>query len=168
VEITHERAVGSGVVFDNQGNIISNAHVVGTATGFEVRLAHSSTVRQATLVYSYPTEDLAVIRLMDTSGLVPARFGDSGKLQVGDIVMAMGSPLGLESSVTEGIVSALGRTVSEPPEPQIGLPRNRPAAAHPDQRPDQPRQQRRGAGGCCARRAGLLTHSPTSPKSSRS
>jgi S1-C subfamily serine protease len=59
---------------------------------------------------------------MDTSGLVPARFGDSGKLQVGDIVMAMGSPLGLESSVTQGIVSALGRAVPEPPEPQIGLP----------------------------------------------
>jgi putative serine protease PepD len=122
VEITHEGAVGSGVVFDNQGNIVTIAHVVGTATGFEVRLAHSSTVRQATLVYSYPTEDLAVIRLMDTGGLVPARFGDAGKLQVGDIVMAMGSPLGLESSVTQGIVSALGRPVSEPPEPQIGLP----------------------------------------------
>src|SRR4051812_21300605 len=122
VEITHDGAVGSGVVFDNQGNIVTNAHVVGTATAFEVRLAHSSTVRQATLVYSYPTEDLAVIRLTDTSGLVPARFGDSANLQVGDIVMAMGSPLGLESSVTQGIVSALGRTVSEPPEPQIGLP----------------------------------------------
>ena len=122
VEITRDGAVGSGVVFDNRGDIVTNAHVVGRATAFEVRLAHSSTVRQATLVYAYPTEDLAVIRLTDTGGLVPARFGDSGKLQVGDIVMAMGSPLGLESSVTQGIVSALGRTVSEPPEPQIGLP----------------------------------------------
>ena len=122
VEITHEGGVGSGVVFDNLGNIITNAHVVGTATAFEVRLAHSSTVRQATLVYSYPTEDLAVIRLTDASGLVPARFGDSSKLHVGDIVMAMGSPLGLESSVTQGIVSALGRAVPEPPEPQAGLP----------------------------------------------
>ncbi len=122
VEITHEGAVGSGVVFDNQGNIITNAHVVGTATSFEVRLAHSSTVRQATLVYSYPIEDLAVIRLTDSSGLVPAHFGDSSKLRVGDIVMAMGSPLGLESSVTQGIVSALGRTVSEPPEPENGVP----------------------------------------------
>jgi putative serine protease PepD len=122
VEITHDGAVGSGVVFDNQGNIVTNAHVVGRATGFEVRLAHSSAVRQATLVYAYPAEDLAVIRLTDTGGLVPARFGDAGKLHVGDIVMAMGSPLGLESSVTQGIVSALGRSVAEPPEPQSGLP----------------------------------------------
>jgi putative serine protease PepD len=121
VEITQEGSVGSGVVFDDQGHIVTNAHVVGTATAFDVRLAGSSTVRRATLVHSYPVEDLAVIRVEDAAGLVPARFGESRDLRVGEIVMAMGSPLGLESSVTQGIVSALGRTVTEPPEPQIGF-----------------------------------------------
>jgi S1-C subfamily serine protease len=122
VEISHDGSVGSGIVLDNQGHIVTNAHVVGTASAFEVRLAHSSTVRQATLVYSYPVEDLAVIRVQDTSGLAPARFSDLRGLRVGELVMAMGSPLGLEGSVTQGIVSALGRTVAEPPEPQIGFP----------------------------------------------
>jgi putative serine protease PepD len=122
VEITHDGSVGSGVVFDNQGHIVTNAHVVGTATAFDVRLAGSSAVRQATLVHSHPVEDLAVIRVQDTGGLVPARFGATRDLRVGEIVMAMGSPLGLESSVTQGIVSALGRAVPEPPEPQIGFP----------------------------------------------
>lgn len=122
VEITHDGSVGSGVVFDDQGHIVTNAHVVGTGSAFDVRSANSSTVRQATLVHSYPVEDLAVIRVQETGGLVPARFGATRDLRVGEIVMAMGSPLGLESSVTQGIVSALGRAVPEPPEPQIGFP----------------------------------------------
>jgi putative serine protease PepD len=122
VEISHGGGVGSGVVFDDQGHIVTNAHVVGTGAAFEVRLATSSVVRPATLVASYPVEDLAVIRVADTSGLVPARFGETRDLRVGEIVLAMGSPLGLESSVTQGIVSALGRTVAEPPEAQIGFP----------------------------------------------
>jgi putative serine protease PepD len=122
VEISHGGGVGSGVVFDNQGHIVTNAHVVGTAQAFDVRLATSSTVRPATLVYAYPVEDLAVIRVQDTGGLVPARFGETRDLQVGDLVMAMGSPLGLESSVTQGIVSALGRAIPEPPDPQTGFP----------------------------------------------
>jgi putative serine protease PepD len=122
VEISQPGGIGSGVVFDNQGHIVTNAHVVGKATAFEVRLANSSTVRQATLVYAYPVEDVAVIRVQDPTGLVPARFGKTADLKVGQIVMAMGSPLGLESSVTQGIVSALGRTVAEPPEPENGIP----------------------------------------------
>jgi putative serine protease PepD len=122
VEISHSAGVGSGVVFDDQGHIVTNAHVVGTATEFQVRLAASSAVRPATLVASYPVEDLAVIRVADTTGLVPARFGDTRDLRVGEIVLAMGSPLGLDSSVTQGIVSALGRVVPEPAEPQTRFP----------------------------------------------
>ena len=122
VEISQPGSVGSGVVFDRDGHIVTNAHVVGSGKAFEVRFANSSAVRTATLVYSWPPEDIAVIKVQDTSGLVPAQFGAARDLQVGDIVMAMGSPLGLESSVTQGVVSALGRTVSEPPEPQIGFP----------------------------------------------
>lgn len=122
VEITRDGAVGSGVVFDNHGHIVTNAHVVGTASAFEVRLANSSAVRPAKLVYSHAPEDLAVIRVEDPVGLVPARFGSSRDVQVGNIVLAMGSPLGLESSVTQGIVSALGRAVPEPPDPANGVP----------------------------------------------
>jgi S1-C subfamily serine protease len=122
VEISHSGGLGSGVVFDDQGNIVTNAHVVGTGTELEVRLAATSVVRPATLVASYPVEDVAVIRVADTTGLVPARFGETRDLRVGEIVLAMGSPLGLESSVTQGIVSALGRTVPEPSEAETGFP----------------------------------------------
>jgi S1-C subfamily serine protease len=122
VEISHGGGVGSGVVFDDRGHIVTNAHVVGNGTKLQVRLAASSVVRPATLVASYPVEDLAVIRVADASRLVPARFDETRDLRVGEIVLAMGSPLGLESSVTQGIVSALGRVVPEPPEPQIGFP----------------------------------------------
>jgi S1-C subfamily serine protease len=115
VQITTDRALGSGVVFDTNGNIVTNAHVVGQATNFQVRLANSPKSIQATLVGTYPPDDLAVIKLdQPPPSLHPARFGDSTKLQVGQIVLAMGNPLGLTGSVTNGIVSATGRTVTEP------------------------------------------------------
>jgi S1-C subfamily serine protease len=117
VEITTDRALGSGVIFDGQGNIVTNAHVVGTATTFQVRLAGNPKPLPATLVGSYPPDDLAVIKLDNPpQGLNPAAFGDSSKLTIGDVVLAMGNPLGLSGSVTNGIVSAVGRTVSEPAE----------------------------------------------------
>jgi putative serine protease PepD len=115
VQITTGGSLGSGIVYDKQGDIVTNAHVVGGATSFQVTLANSSTTLPATLVYSYPTADLAVVKLSSVpAGLTPATFADSGKVAVGQIVLAMGNPLGLSSSVTQGIVSAVGRTVSEP------------------------------------------------------
>ncbi|WP_406284083.1 S1C family serine protease [Embleya sp. NBC_00896] len=115
VQITTASGLGSGVVYDDQGNIVTNAHVVGQATTFEVTLPNVSKPITAKLVASFAPDDLAVIRLdAPPSDLKPARFGDSSKLEVGQIIMAMGNPLGLDSSVTEGIVSAVGRTVSEP------------------------------------------------------
>lgn len=105
--------LGSGVVYDNTGDIVTNAHVVGTATAFTVTTSNGKQY-QATLVGSYPPSDVAVIKASDPSGLRPAQFGDSSHLQVGQVVLAMGNPLGLQSSVTEGIVSGLGRTVTEP------------------------------------------------------
>jgi putative serine protease PepD len=106
--------LGSGVVLDDQGNIVTNAHVTGNATSFQVQLAGDPQPRQARLVGSYPAGDLAVIRVDDRAGLMPASFGDSGKAQVGDVVLAVGNPLGLSGSVTEGIISATGRVVAEP------------------------------------------------------
>ncbi|WP_405021459.1 S1C family serine protease [Kitasatospora sp. NBC_00070] len=115
VQITTASGLGSGIVYDTKGNIVTNAHVVGSAKTFTVTLANSNKALEATLVGSYPESDLAVIRLdSPPSGLKPAVFGDSGKVEVGQITLAMGSPLGLSSSVTQGIVSATGRTVSEP------------------------------------------------------
>jgi putative serine protease PepD len=116
VEIKTASGLGSGVVYDTNGHIVTNAHVVGSATSFQVVLAGSVRPLPARLVGSYPPDDLAVIKLTGAAHLVPARFADSSKVRVGDIVLAMGNPLGLASSVTDGIVSATGRTVGEPAE----------------------------------------------------
>ena len=106
--------LGSGVVLDRSGNIVTNAHVAGNATEFEVQVAGDTSPRSARLVGSYPPDDLAVIRADDPGGLQPARFGDSDRAQAGDVVLAIGNPLGLAGSVTQGIVSATGRAVTEP------------------------------------------------------
>ncbi|MEV7285667.1 trypsin-like peptidase domain-containing protein [Streptomyces sp. NPDC093252] len=114
VQIQATSDLGSGVVYDDQGHIVTNAHVVGDERSFQVTTASSEQPLTAELVFSYPEQDLAVVKLDSVpDGLAPARFADSSKVQVGDIVLAMGSPLGLSSSVTQGIVSATGRTVSE-------------------------------------------------------
>ena len=115
VQITTASGLGSGVVFDDKGDIVTNAHVVGSATTFRVQLTSHPAPLPATLVGAYPPDDLAVIHLdQPPAGLAPATFGDSSKLQIGDIVLAMGNPLGLTGSVTDGIVSASGRAVTEP------------------------------------------------------
>ena len=106
--------LGSGVVLDRAGNIVTNAHVAGQATALQVQRAGDPASRPAHLVGTYPQGDLAVIRAENAAGLTPATFGDSSKAQAGDVVLAVGNPLGLAGSVTEGIVSATGRAVIEP------------------------------------------------------
>ena len=112
VEISTDAGLGSGVVYDTKGDIVTNAHVVGSATSFTVTMSNKKTY-PATLVGTYIPDDIAVIHVSGAS-LQPAPFADSSKLSVGDFVLAMGNPLGLQSSVTEGIISALSRQVSEP------------------------------------------------------
>jgi S1-C subfamily serine protease len=114
VLISTSEGLGSGVVLDRSGNIVTNAHVAGNATTFKVQVPGDSTPRDARLVGSYRPDDLAVIRVSDPSGLQPAKFADSAKAQAGDVVLAVGNPLGLSSSVTSGIISATGRVVAEP------------------------------------------------------
>jgi putative serine protease PepD len=122
VEIRTSSGLGSGVVLDSDGDIVTNAHVVGDASSFQVLTASSAAQAAveaqapltAVLVGSCPSDDLAVIRVGDAAGLRPATFGDPATVAVGDIVLAIGSPLGLGGSVTEGIVSAVGRSVTEP------------------------------------------------------
>jgi putative serine protease PepD len=111
VVIETTSGLGSGVVFDAKGDIVTNNHVVDGSTKFSVTLADGQKLA-GTLVGTYPAGDLAMIHVAGTN-LQPATFGDSSKLVVGDIVLAVGNPLGLQSSVTEGIVSALDRKVSE-------------------------------------------------------
>jgi putative serine protease PepD len=111
VQIQTSAGLGSGVVFDDQGNIVTNAHVVGNFTQFDVTLSGGSR-HKATLVGSYPPNDIAVVKLTDAKP-PPAAFADSSKIKVGDFALAIGNPLGLRSSVTDGIVSSVGRTVSE-------------------------------------------------------
>ncbi|MFC7644856.1 S1C family serine protease [Streptosporangium lutulentum] len=113
MQITTDNGLGSGIVYDRAGHIVTNAHVVGNANRFQVTLATGGAPRTAKLVESFGLGDLAVIKVDKPEGLTPAVFGDSRKLRVGQIVLAMGNPLGLSGSVTNGIISALGRTVSE-------------------------------------------------------
>lgn len=115
VQIDASESLGSGVVYDGKGHVVTNAHVVGKEETFKVTTATGEQALTARLVATYPEQDLAVIKLDNPpSGLKPAKFADSTKAEVGQIVLAMGSPLGLSSSVTQGIISATGRTVSEP------------------------------------------------------
>ena len=114
VLIRTDAGLGSGVVLDDAGHIVTNAHVAGDATEFQVQLSGDAKPRAGSLVGSYAAGDLAVIRVGDRSGLQPARFGNSDQARTGDVVLAVGNPLGLAGSVTEGIVSATGRAVTEP------------------------------------------------------
>jgi S1-C subfamily serine protease len=116
VQIRTESGLGSGVVYDTKGDIITNAHVVGDAKKFDVLLPSGGAPLAAKLVGGYRPGDVAVVRVANASAVHPAKFGDDGKLQVGQLVLAMGNPLGYSGSVTNGIVSGLGRTVSEPGE----------------------------------------------------
>jgi S1-C subfamily serine protease len=117
VQITTDSGLGSGIVYDDKGDIVTNAHVVGDAKTFQVTLATGTQPLTAKLVATYPPNDVAVVRLDNPpSGLKPAQWDDSSTLDVGTIVMAMGNPLGLAGSVSEGIVSALNRTQNESPD----------------------------------------------------
>src|ERR1043165_10046044 len=111
VQIRTSAGLGSGIVFDTKGNIVTNDHVVSGSTTFKVTTS-SGKVLDGTLVGEFPQDDLAVIKV-NGKGLHPATFADSSKLTVGQISIAIGNPLGLSSSVTEGIVSALNRQESE-------------------------------------------------------
>ena len=111
VEVETPVGLGSGIVLDTRGDVVTNNHVVGKYKRFLVTDAAGRRYH-ATLVGKFPPDDVAVIHVSGAR-LAPAAIGDSSRLRVGDIVFAVGNPLGLQSSVTQGIVSALGRTVSE-------------------------------------------------------
>ncbi|MFF5232622.1 trypsin-like peptidase domain-containing protein [Dactylosporangium sp. NPDC000521] len=111
VDISTGEGEGSGVIMSTDGTIITNNHVVAGATNLTVTFSTGKTA-SATVVGTDPAGDIAVIKAQNVSGLTAAKFGDSDALRVGDTVLAVGSPLGLQGSVTAGIVSALHRTIS--------------------------------------------------------
>jgi putative serine protease PepD len=115
---------GSGVVMRSDGTILTNNHVVADAAqGGQISVKFSDGKKaNATVLGTDAATDLAVIKASGMSGLRPATFGSSDRLQVGDPVVAIGSPLGLEGSVTSGIISALHRTLSEAGNDQRQLP----------------------------------------------
>jgi S1-C subfamily serine protease len=115
-----QRAQGSGFVYDEKGHIVTNQHVVDGATSVEVTFSDGSTY-QARVVGIDPSTDLAVLEVDAPARLLePLALGDSGDLQVGDTVIAIGSPFGLEETVTSGIVSALHRSITSPNGYAIG------------------------------------------------
>jgi putative serine protease PepD len=124
---------GSGVVLDTSGRVLTNNHVVAGGSGatISVVLADGRTYK-ATIVGTDPSTDLAVLAIQQPpKDLVPATFADSSQLKVGDAVMAIGNPLGLSSTTTTGVVSALNRPVTTASE----------APQQPGQQDQQPGQQ---------------------------
>lgn len=105
--------IGSGVIIDRRGYIVTNNHVVNGAQNIQVVL-YNGTKLQAQLTGTDPADDLAIVKITPpSSGLTVATLGDSSKLQVGQDVLAIGNPLGITQTVTNGIISALGRSVNE-------------------------------------------------------
>jgi putative serine protease PepD len=114
------QAEGSGFVYDKRGDIITNQHVVAGATSITVQLSNGKSYK-AQLVGTDDSTDLAVVRISAPSSLLhPLTLGNSDNVQVGDSVIAIGSPFGLAGSVTSGIVSALHRSIESPNHFTIG------------------------------------------------
>jgi putative serine protease PepD len=104
--------IGSGVIIDTKGDIVTNYHIVNGEESIVAVLYNGST-EQAQLVGTNAAGDLAVVRIQPFANMTVAQFGDSSRLIVGQEVLAIGNPLGITETATEGIVSALNRSVTE-------------------------------------------------------
>ena len=112
-----QNATGSGFVIDNEGHIVTNDHVVEESSSFQVVIGGDPQPIPAKLMGKDPSSDLAVLKVDPSDvkgGLKPLELGDSTTLEPGDQAIAIGSPFGLEGTVTTGIVSSLGRTIDSP------------------------------------------------------
>jgi S1-C subfamily serine protease len=109
MSILPQQSQGSGFVYDKEGHIVTNSHVVHDANEITVTFANGTNA-PATLVGSDPDSDLAVVKVeVDSDLLQPVTIGDSDSLKVGQFVAAIGNPFGLDGSMTTGIISGLGR-----------------------------------------------------------
>ena len=114
VQISTAYDTGSGVVYDDRGDIVTNAHVVGSASTVQVTPDVGGATLTAKVLGVYAPDDLAVIRVSSGgASLPPATFGQSSGVTAGQIVLALGSPLSLTGSASQGIISATGRTLIE-------------------------------------------------------
>jgi putative serine protease PepD len=114
---TGQAATGSGFVYDGDGHIVTNDHVVEGFNSFSVRIGSDQTPIKARLVGKDPSSDLAVLKVDPgkvSGGVKPLALGDSNALAPGDQAIAIGSPFGLAGTVTVGVISALGRTIEAP------------------------------------------------------
>jgi len=114
-----QEGTGSGFVYDTEGHILTNYHVIEGADEILVTMANGQ-VYEADLVGSDPTNDLAVLRVDSSVELPPPLvLGDSSQLRVGQFVVAIGNPYGLQKTLTTGVVSALGRVIESPEDNQF-------------------------------------------------
>jgi S1-C subfamily serine protease len=114
-------SLGSGVIVDKRGYIVTNNHVVAGGQSVQVVLADNSKYT-AQITGTDPTDDLAVVKINVPTDLVTATLGNSSQLRVGQEVLAIGNPLGITQTVTRGIISALGRNVSEQSNSAVTIP----------------------------------------------
>ncbi len=105
----NEEGLGSGVIISADGYILTNNHVVGDADEIKVTLSNNKKDYEATLIGADPQTDVALIKI-EASDLPFVAIGDSSKLEVGDVALAVGNPLGLQQTATVGIISAVGRS----------------------------------------------------------
>jgi|HigsolmetaAR201D_1030396.scaffolds.fasta_scaffold04827_5 2-alkenal reductase len=109
---------GSGFLYDDQGHIVTNNHVVDDANLFQVNFADGSVI-EARLIGRDPGSDLAVLKVDELPpGAVPLRLADSNKVEVGQTAIAIGNPFGLQNTLTVGVISGLGRSLSGPASSQ--------------------------------------------------
>jgi putative serine protease PepD len=113
---TQEQGSGSGIIISSDGEILTNNHVASVGKGGQITVNfNDGSAKRARILGTDPTTDLAVIKAEGVSGLQPATMDTSGNVEVGENVVAIGSPFGLQATVTSGIVSALNRPVSVGP-----------------------------------------------------
>jgi putative serine protease PepD len=112
VTTAQDEQIGSGVIIDTNGDIITNNHVVDGEQSIEVTLYNGST-EQGQLVGTVAADDLAVVRIQPFANMTVAQIGNTSQLSVGQEVLAIGNPLGITETATQGIVSALNRSVTE-------------------------------------------------------
>jgi serine protease Do len=108
-----QQGLGTGVILDKEGHIVTNNHVVGEADEVMVRLSGEKTPITAKIVGLDPRSDIAIIKIPASSSLQPAVMGNSDDLKIGEWVIAAGNPFGLDNSITAGIVSAKGRSLEQ-------------------------------------------------------
>lgn len=125
-----QEGTGSGFIYDDRGHIVTNYHVIANAATVSVALADGE-VYEAEVVGTDPSTDLAVLRIDAANPPAPIPMGDSARLRVGQFVVAIGNPFGLERTLTVGVISSLGRVIESPDGRFIGEAIQTDAAVNP-------------------------------------